>query len=423
MNIYLLIIEVCIVIIVSALFNVIAKKTKIPSVLMLLALGLVIQQLLKNQGVGDLNWMPMLQMLGTIGLIMIVLEAALDLELKREKWPIIWKSALVALFSMLATSVIIGFIFATLLNTDLLNAMLYAVPLSIISSAIIIPSVASIKDEHKREFMIYESTFSDIFGIMVFYFLISNAEATSAKEMGIDIISNIGITLLISFVVSYLLVFLIQNIRSQVKLFLLIAVLVLFYSVAKMFHLSSLLIVLVFGLILRNRSLFFFGPLKKLIKEDTMNDIFKNFNMITMESAFMLRTFFFVVFGITISLSTLANVQVVLVSIAIIAIIFAIRYVWLWLFVRKDLKLQLFLAPRGLITILLFFAIPAEFQIKEFNQGILLFVIIFTSIIMAWALIKDSKKVIEPEEDVIEDGDTSEKLESNKTLIEDNENK
>ena len=54
---------------------------------------------------------------------------------------------------------------------------------------------------------------------------------------------------------------------------------------------------------------------------------------------------------------------------------------------------ELFLAPRGLITILLFYAVPESVKSShpEFN-GILLFVILFSCIIMSWSLIKDKKK-------------------------------
>ena len=42
-------------------------------------------------------------------------------------------------------------------------------------------------------------------------------------------------------------IYVFQNITGNVKLFLLIATLLLLYAVGKMFHLSSLLIILVFG--------------------------------------------------------------------------------------------------------------------------------------------------------------------------------
>jgi NhaP-type Na+/H+ or K+/H+ antiporter len=140
-----------------------------------------------------------------------------------------------------------------------------------------------------------------------------------------------------------------------------------------------------------------------------MKDIFKDFNMITMESSFMLRTFFFVIFGITISISALFDNLVILISFGILAIIYGIRWLWLRIVLRKDFNTQLFLAPRGLITILLFFAIPKEFQISEFNEGILLFVIIFSSLIMAGALMRNSKKkeIVEEIETPIE-GDSQE---------------
>ena len=47
-----------------------------------------------------------------------------------------------------------------------LNAAVYGIPLSI-TGAIIIPSVGGFESK-AREFMVYESTFSDIFGIMAF---------------------------------------------------------------------------------------------------------------------------------------------------------------------------------------------------------------------------------------------------------------
>ncbi len=45
-----------------------------------------------------------------MGLIMIVLEAALDLKLKRRKWPIIWKSFVIAFFSLVSSSLLIAWL-------------------------------------------------------------------------------------------------------------------------------------------------------------------------------------------------------------------------------------------------------------------------------------------------------------------------
>ncbi|MDA7836986.1 sodium:proton exchanger, partial [Salibacteraceae bacterium] len=48
-------------------------------------------------------------------------------------------------------------------------------------------------------------------------------------------------------------------------------------------------------------------------------------------------------------------------------------------------------------TVLLFFAIPAELQIESFDNGVLLFVIIATALVMTWAMIKADSKDLDDE--------------------------
>ena len=62
------------------------------------------------------------------------------------------------------------------------------------------------------------------------------------------------------------------------------------------------------------------------------------------------------------------------------------------MFVGKDISPRLCIAPRGLITVLLFYAIPVEAQVATFDQGILLFFIIGTSLIMKFAMIYDKPR-------------------------------
>ena len=111
-----------------------------------------------------------------------------------------------------------------------------------------------------------------------------------------------------------------------------------------------------------------------------------------METAFVVRTFFFVIFGLTITLSTLLSPQVALISVLIMISIYAIRFLILRVGIGADFSPQVFIAPRGLITILLFYAIPKDAEIAAFNPAILLFIIIGTSLIMTFALIFDKQK-------------------------------
>ena len=100
----------------------------------------------------DIDFFPILEVIGIIGLIMIVLEAALELELKKDKIKVILKSLIIATFglgfSLLAAAVILFYLVP---DMDWFTAILYATPLSILSSAIIIPSVGNLSEE-KKEF-------------------------------------------------------------------------------------------------------------------------------------------------------------------------------------------------------------------------------------------------------------------------------
>ncbi|MEL6865220.1 MAG: cation:proton antiporter [Bacteroidota bacterium] len=385
---YNLIIEASAILILSFFFSEIARKTNIPSVLMLIILGIVLNYVLKAVG-NTPNFFPILEVLGIVGLIMIVLEAALELKLKREKLIPIAKAFIIALTGLLASTWVAALILEYYIpGMTTVSAWLYATPLSILSSAIIIPSVSGLA-EAKKEFHIYESTFSDILGIMIFYFLTGQLEAAEQSGGLIGFGGNVLLTIVLSVVASYIIVLIFQNIKSDTKLFLLIAVLLLLYAVGKKMHLSSLIIILVFGLLIANMSLFFQGPLGKWLQLQKAKQIYDGLHIITMETAFVVRTFFFVIFGLTIELASLASLQVVLVSLLIILSIYVIRLVILRIFVGKDILPQLFIAPRGLITVLLFYAIPEEAKVIDFEAGILLFIIIGTSVLMTIAMIYD----------------------------------
>lgn len=386
MNAYLFLIGFCVIIIISFFNNMLARRTNIPSVLVLILLGVGVQQLLIYFNL-EPDYYSSLEVLGIVGLIMIVLEAALDLELKKEKWPIIWKSFTIASFSLVLTSLALSFFIKVFIpNLDFLQAMVYALPLSIMSSAIIIPSVANL-DHYKKEFLIYESTFSDILGIMVFYMIIENIDVEGMRQLSFVIGSNIFLTIVISIILSYVLLYIIQKIKGQAKFFLFLAVLILLYSVGKLLHLSSLIIILMFGLLLRNHKVLLFGKLEKWLDDERIDAVYDQFKMITIETSFLVRTFFFVVFGMTLPLQSLLSGQVWLISLIFLVVTYVLRFGLFYIIENKDTMPQTFIAPRGLISILLFFAIPESLKTEGFERGVLFVVIIATSVIMASSLI------------------------------------
>ena len=392
-NPYVFDIVICLVIVFSYAFSIISRKTNIPSVLLLIGLGVGIQYALRylEIDIGSALFQT-LEVLGIFGLIMIVLEAALDLKLTRKKLPLILKSFSIALIALVITSLGIAYLLYSTILPNFLTALVYAVPLSVMSSAIIIPSVISLP-ENKREFLIYESTFSDILGIMYFYFLTGNLTAQSAGTVIADIAGNVTLTIVLSVILGFLLVWFFQKLNTQVKLFLLIAVLVLLYSVGKLFHLSSLVIILIFGLMLNNYQLFFRGWFKQWIDKSAIEKICEEFHLVTIESAFVVRTFFFVVFGMTLDLTSLLDQETLLTGMIIVLIMYVVRYICLKMILFRNILPELWVAPRGLITILLFFSIPAQLVTDQFNPGILLTTVLVTSIVMTIALLTKPKEL------------------------------
>jgi len=404
------------IIIISYFFNSYSKKTGVPSVLMLIVLGMVFGVYMDFQD----RFSFILEILGTVGLILIVLEGALGLKLLKSNVPIIFKSFAVSAVTLGGSSYVGALVLNSFFQLDIGVSLLITVPLSILSSSILLPSIDSV-EENKREFLIYESTFSDIIGIIFFYTVLRLTMSIKVfvPEYGL-IISNLFGTTLFSVIISFLLIYVFQKLTGQAKLFLLISVLMILYAFAEMLNFSSLIIILMFGLILNNYKLFFKGILLRLIEnEEKVESIIDDFKVVTLESAFVVRTFFFIIFGWSIKITDLFDLKSLLIGGTIVLIIFSVRMVTLLIFSKttnvKNITPELFLAPRGLLTILLFYSIPRNLLPTNINfEGVFLYVIIICCLIMAWSLICEKKKrELKENEDFeilnVEDADVNEK--------------
>ncbi|MEW6468660.1 MAG: cation:proton antiporter [Bacteroidota bacterium] len=396
-NPYNILITLSVLIVLSYIFNIIASRLKIPSVILLLATGIGLNYAGKELGFVFPDTKILLELLGITGLIFIVLEGSLDLKLNRQKMPLVGKSLVSALLILLATAGIICFILMEFLALPLRNAVVYAVPLGVISSAIAIPSVAKLHPE-KREFIIYESTFSDIIGIMVFNYVVLDNVKSADSVIGFFV--DLAIIIGVSLISTAFLLLVLNYTRSHVKFYLIFAIIILVYSVSKVFHLPSLLLVLIFGLMLNNASLYIKGRLARFLHLERLEPVTRELKLITAETAFIIRTFFFLLFGFSINLMLLNDEDVLLIGSLIIVTILFTRYLFLRFISHSNLFPGLFVAPRGLITIVLFYSIPLHLQSPLFNEGILLFVIIVSSILMMLGLISTKTEYKEQMDDL-----------------------
>ena len=382
-------------IIFSYIFDSIAKKTKFPSVILLMFTGMLIRLGVDFYGEVELQFLDQLiPVLGTLGLILIVLEGALELDIERKKIPLILKGFLAALVILIANIVGLSFIFETVLLLERTTAVVYAIPLSIISSAVAIPSASGLLTKDK-EFVVYESTFSDILGIMAFNYALTQYQ-NQAPLIGMQPLFELGLQIVgviaISIAITYCLFQLLQQIDQHIKFFLILALLVLVYAFGKYFHLPALVTIFIFGLFLKNVTALLPQFLQKHLNIEKTHQGLHEFHLLTAESTFLVKTFFFLFFGFSISFGQFDSIMPLLYGSLILVVMIGVRYVY-FLLTQFNLKPGplMYMSPRGLISILLFLQIKdIDFISKTtlIDERVLLVVILLSMFVMTFGNLK-----------------------------------
>jgi hypothetical protein len=295
-----------------------------------------------------------------------------------------------AILPIALLTLVLGWLFHYYTGYSLRHCFINAVPLSVISSSIAISAGRNLNPAD-REFVIYESSFSDIFGVLIFNFLILNDSLTTSAA--ITFASQFVLVLVISFAATLLLSFLLSRINHHIKFAPIILLVILIYELSKVYHLPALIFILVFGLFLGN-----FEKLKALkwvskLNPPVLTSEVTKFKEIIAEATFLIRALFFLLFGFLIETSNLLNWRALLWSMAICAVIYLVRAILLKL-VGSPLKTLLYIAPRGLITILLYFAVEPELRIELINDSVILQVILLTSLIMMVGIIATGKNTV-----------------------------
>jgi hypothetical protein len=230
-----------------------------------------------------------------------------------------------------------------------------------------------------REFITLESSLSDILGIIFFNYVVINT-SISFFLAGKNPAGNRGCNCGIAGVLPLLLYFSGLS-NTAFKFVLILAVMVFLYSLGKSLHLSSLIMVLMYGLIIKNIGLVPLGFIQKHFNNEKYLNEFTFMQQITAEGVFLVKTFFFVIFGFIIRPEALVSPANLKIAGIIVFVILAVRLISLAVLNRKIFP-ELFYAPRGLISILLFMSIPADHYLEMLDINVLFLVIIFTSMVM-----------------------------------------
>ena len=373
-----IILTLCILVLLAYVFDFTSAKTKIPSVILLLALGYLVKQLCNLFNVVLFDLSGVLPILGTVGLILIVLEGSLELELNRDKLPLVRKSVWVALLPIIALSFGVAITMHLTFGYGLHRALANAVPLSIISSSIAIPSTRNFTAT-QREFVIYESSISDILGVIFFNFITQNI-SFGPLSFGV-FFAELIIIIIISFVATGALSLMLSRLQHHVKFVPIMFLVILIYEISKVFHLPSLVFILVFGLFLNNLDKIKHLDFIKKLQPSVLNVEVKKFKELTIEATFLIRALFFLLFGYLIETKELIATDTLAWSVGITAGIFLIRAIVLKL-AKMPLMPLVFVAPRGLITILLFLSLIPQLRIPLVSRPLIIQIIILSALVL-----------------------------------------
>ncbi|WP_322549466.1 cation:proton antiporter [Flavobacterium psychraquaticum] len=379
---YVIIVTICVLLLLAYAFTVSSNKTQIPSVILLILMGWLVKQGidLLQIIIPDLN--PLLPFFGTVGLILIVLEGSLELQLNKRKLPFIGKTVVTAIVPLVITAFAIGHFFYYFLEADYKQGLINAIPLCIISSAIAISSVGSLSSFNK-EFAIYESSLSDIIGVLFFNFLVLN------EVINIETFGSFGLQILVMLVISFIatafLAFLLSRIDHHVKFVPIVLFIILIYAVSEIYHLPALIFIMIFGIIMGNFDELEHYSWIKTLKPRTLEKEVHKFKELVIEAAFLVRSLFFILFGFLIRTEDVINPHTFELAVGIVILIYSVRAIQLKIYKVKLMPL-LFVAPRGLITILLFIGIPSTLKIDLVNNALIIQVIVLTALIMMLGL-------------------------------------
>jgi hypothetical protein len=364
------------------LIDIACKRFRLPAVVLLIFAGIALRQLFEPF-VLRLDWVdPIVPIIGTIGLILIVLEGAMDLRVTAERRRLIVVSASTAVLGFALALGAIAALFVQVAGLPAATAVLAALPFAVISSAVAIPSAGALPPP-AREFVVYESSVSDIVGVLVFYAWL-HADGSLGSFTGEVLLGGL-LSLLVAAVAAAALYALINRVEGHVRFLPLLAGLILLYSIGKATHLSPLVLVLVCGLLLNNPHLLDRTRYLKRLRTAGYDDTLREFKGLVAELTFATKSFFFLLLGYWTDLDRMADPDAWLLAGLVLVAIYATRYVLLKTLRQEALGRLLWIAPRGLITVLLFLAAIETGSLDAFPFGTVMLVVLGSSALTALA--------------------------------------
>lgn len=340
------------------------RRFRIPSVLILLATGYILGPI---TGIVDVNLMVGLQYIfAPLALIILLFDGGIQLNIYRlvhESGRGILLGGLGLLFSIGAIAVI-----WMMLGNDLLSGLLIGTIVAGTGSAIVIPIAKGMNiSEKARQTLTIESSLTDVISVVL---VLSLTGALISGHVTIEgtaqsVIASFSIGAILGGVFGMAWINLSDKLRKLNFYYMLtLAIMLVLYIVTEFMAGSGAIAALVFGVILGNM-----GEIGKMLRfKDVMQE--PKMAQFQDEISFLVRTFFFVFLGIIVNITSM---DVIILGVGMTLVLLGTRQAAVWISTagsdlaqyKKELGV---LMPRGLATAIMA-TYPASILLE--NAGVI----------------------------------------------------
>jgi cell volume regulation protein A len=388
------------VILIGFFANLLFRVTKIPSVLLLIAIGVILGP--ATGWISSTSLIDVAPFFGTIALLIILFEGGLELDIQSVLSQAPKAAVLAALVFIFSAGFVFGFAFFVL-HLPLTTSLLMAGIFSASSPAICLPVVSGLSvNKGLQTILKLESALGDVLLIVSVLLVLDLQMVGSPSSPGV--ISRFLMSFIVAFVIASiagaLWSRLIAWMRGEPLAYMLTLgfVFLLYFSVEELGG-NAAIAVLLFGFMLENmhvvaghvsaRMQNLFG-IDVRAEQFVLHEFMKN---ITEELSFLIRTFFFVYLGLILNFGNL-TLRIALSSVGIMLLLLAGRWVGVQTirkrsrFTAGETRIALFMLPRGLATAVMAF-LPAQYGVSgtEFLPTYAFGVIVLTNVLMTGGVI------------------------------------
>ena len=378
-----------ILVFLAHLFSSIFSRTRIPDVLLLIIIGVCVGPVLGLVTPAEFGAVG--PVFTTITLIIILFESGIALKLSMLRSALGGAMILAPLSFFLTMFVVAGLaIWAT--DLEVLPAFILGAIVGSTSEAIVIPLVRQLKvKEETQTLLSVESTVNDVLSIVITVALVQAYTAGTFEFASVSgkLIASFLVALVFGVVGAIIWSVLLNKIRIlKNAIFTTPAFVFIIYGVVEILGFSGPIAALAFGVTIGNIESIHIPIFKPATMKEAVG-LSETERIFFSEVAFLLKTFFFIYLGISLELITS---WFIIVALIFTVVAFALRIPAVKASIRKaipqkDLSVMAVMVPKGLAAVVLA-NLPVQQGIvggdiiKSITYGIIVFSIIFTSILV-----------------------------------------